>query len=114
MNIEYNLQFANIYTKERRIKTWYEFAVKLIRTYVGLGFKEERFYLKKWTGSRRHMRLDDTRYNRMIEFLELVKIPYELGNDAPRGGAAGDYINVKLDGRNAFVKFIKTAKILYK
>ena len=36
----------------------------------------------------------------MITLLKELGIKYELGNDAPRGGATGDYIKIKSDKRN--------------
>ena len=51
----------------------------------------EKFYLKKWENG--WGKLQD-RSPRFIKFLEAVKIKYEIGNDAPRGGKAGDYIKI--------------------
>ena len=37
-------------------------------------------------------------------YLDELKLKYTLGNDSPRGGQLGKYIEVKLDKRNAFIK----------
>ncbi len=68
--------------------------------------KDPRMHLKFWSGSRRHMVLVDAHYYRMIEFLTTLNCKFSLGNDAPKGGVTGDYIEVKLkDAKKALIKF---------
>lgn len=37
-------------------------------------------------------------------YLDELKLKYVVGNDAPRGGQLGKYIEVKIDKRNSFIK----------
>ena len=55
---------------------------------------EIKLYLKAWSGNGRHRTLIESRYNLVIDFLNALKIKYETGNDAPRGGVEGDYIRI--------------------
>ena len=41
-------------------------------------------------------------------YLAELKLKYSIGNDSPRGGQTGKYIEVKLDKRNAFIKSLCT------
>lgn len=52
--------------------------------------------------SRKSYSADHT--NTYCNYLDELKLKYTLGNDSPRGGQTGKYIEVKLDKRNAFIK----------
>lgn len=52
-----------------------------------------RVHLKTWRrrkGNNFSLRCGD--YDRALELLNYLKVNYSLGNDAPRGGEIGDYI----------------------
>ena len=65
-----------------------------------------RFYPKKWTGSYGRRRLVNKSYDYMW-FAEAFGLDYKLGNDAPRGGVEGDYIDITLN--DTFLKFWEEA-----
>lgn len=64
------------------------------------------FHLKSWTKSKGHYNLIDTEHDRMLEVLKTLGIKYIEGNDAPKGGAVGDYIKIISDKRNKIYKII--------
>jgi hypothetical protein len=65
-----------------------------------------KMHLYFWTGSRRHMTLVTSYHDRVVEFLNAFKVDFETGNDAPRGGATGNYISAKKsDVKKALLKF---------
>lgn len=108
MQIDYNEKFKDLFTTKKEVKTWYSSALNELLRYCNRS--EETFHLKRFCGSYKHLTLDDQKHRRMLEVLKICKIPYELGNDAKRGGVEGDYIKVKFDGRNAFVKYLRSIK----
>lgn len=71
--------------------------------YEGATSKVFRLHLKSWTGSHKKPRLVDNESN-YIKVLEVYGIKYSKGNDAPKGGITGDYIEVIVDRRNPFWK----------
>lgn len=65
-----------------------------------------KMYLYFWTGNRRHMTLVTAHHERVVEFLNAFKVDFETGNDAPKGGATGNYIRAKKsDVEKALLKF---------
>lgn len=52
--------------------------------------------------SRKSYSTDHT--NEYCKYLDELKVKYVIGNDSPRGGQTGKYIEIKLDKRNAFIK----------
>lgn len=56
----------------------------------------ERVHPYSWSGSARHMKLQGDDYIR--EAMDLIGIDYTTGNDAPRGGAEGRYIELTKKG----------------
>lgn len=69
------------------------------------GKKSFKLHLKYWTGHTRPKLIDNECH--YITVLVTYAIEFTSGNDAPRGGAAGDYIEVKVDRRNPFWKGVK-------
>ena len=60
----------------------------------------EKLHYKSWTGSRRHMRVNES-----IDTYLLSKFcDFSCGNDAPRGGVDGDYIIINTKQYNLFLK----------
>lgn len=59
-----------------------------------------RFHLKEWRGSGRHISLSDCEHRDCLTLFNILGINYSTGNDAPRGGVAGDYIEIA-DGKSA-------------
>lgn len=53
-----------------------------------------RFHLVTYYGSGRRTTAARGKYNAMMVLLDKIHVPYTTGNDAPRGGASGDYIEV--------------------
>ena len=52
--------------------------------------------------SRKSYSADHT--NTYCKYLDELKLKYTIGNDSPRGGQTGKYIEVKLDKRNTYIK----------
>lgn len=57
-----------------------------------------RYHGKTWRRSGRHVTLEDSRHRALREALDLLGLDYATGNDAPRGGAEGDYIELTPKG----------------
>lgn len=55
--------------------------------------KGNKIYCKRWVGSNRHKSLKDVSHL-ITEMLFDLGYKYSEGNDAPRGGAEGDFIKV--------------------
>ena len=51
-----------------------------------------RMHFKSWTNNFR--RLVESEHHSMLSFLKELGISYITGNDAPRGGVEGDYIEL--------------------
>lgn len=66
--------------------------------------KTVRLHLKEWAGSPRHLRLSDAKYYNTRAILDEFGVKYREGNDAPKGGVIGDYIEIVVDRRNKFWK----------
>lgn len=61
--------------------------------------KEERvLHLKRWTRSGSRYKLDDNNHDRLYFAMRNIGIDFRVGNDAPRGGAEGDYIMLTQKG----------------
>lgn len=61
--------------------------------------KEERvLHLKRWTRSGSRYKLDDNNHDRLCFAMRNIGIDFKVGNDAPRGGAEGDYIMLTKTG----------------
>lgn len=61
--------------------------------------KEERvLHLKRWTRSGSRYKLDDKSHDRLYFALRYIGIDFVVGNDAPRGGAEGDFIELTTKG----------------
>ena len=95
------LENASILTKAGVIKNGYDNDLETIR----LEFTPSRhnpkigssvrLYLKKWSRSSGRNQLQDRGYYRTIEILKALGLSYETGNDSPRGGVEGDFIELK-------------------
>lgn len=82
----------NVYKKDGKMQVKYEDTLRQLAS--NYNFENGRYHFKSWTGSRRHMTLLTALYDRAITLLNVFNIEYKLGNDAPRGGATGDYIEI--------------------
>lgn len=66
-----------------------------------LGYDVIKGKLVRPTTTEKHRRFGyytDCRKDEVIAFLKLIKIDYVAGNDAPRGGATGNYIKLSAKG----------------
>ena len=63
---------------------------------------------KSWRG--RHISLSDTQYNAAIEICDALGIDYKLGNDAPRGGKEGDFVEITKNGKRQIAEWVKNEK----
>lgn len=63
-----------------------------------------RLHLIKWQGSIKHMRADTQLYDYTIKLFSAKNVKFKTGNDAPRGGLIGEYIEFKVDYRNPFFR----------
>lgn len=68
------------------------------------------FHGKEWRGNGRHISLSDCRYYAAINFCDKLRIDYELGNDAPRGGKEGDYVKLTEKGKRQVAEWVKAKK----
>ena len=58
-------------------------------------------------GEGRHTIYSADHTTQYCNYLDELKIKYTIGNDSPRGGQLGKYIEIKLDKRNAFIKSLR-------
>lgn len=75
-----------------------EIAVKYANIYEFIR-KAKRFHGCEWNGSARHMRLSDAQHRNLCEALRLIGVDYVTGNDAPRGGATGTFVELTPKGK---------------
>lgn len=90
--------------KDGELKIKYQNLIKL------LSEGEKKLYLKYYSGTVRYRHTVDTDYYNMKKLLDGLNIKYKVGNDAPRGGATGDYILILADRRNSTYKKILDMK----
>ena len=95
--------------KDGTVSSRYEDAVARVMDKILSGEKKARIHYSSWTGTRGHMKLDSILY-KYLDVAEALGLKYTLGNDAPRGGAEGDYIEMRFDGRNSAVRTIRAKK----
>lgn len=77
--------------------------IKQIQT-LSEGKKVVRVHPKFWTGSPRHMSLCESAWWSYIDLCKEFGLKYVTGNDAPKGGVTGDFIEIRVDRRNKFWK----------
>ena len=82
----------NLSTKKGEIANKYYHIYEFIR-------KAERFHGCAWNGSARHMTLSDAKHRNLVEALTKIGVDYVIGNDAPRGGMAGTYVELTAKGK---------------
>ncbi|NLB86065.1 MAG: hypothetical protein GX793_03270 [Bacteroidales bacterium] len=70
--------------------------------------KKRRIYPKHYTGSGRYVNLKDYSFY-ITELLTLQGYKFTWGNDAPRGGKNGDYIQVSKAGLDFILSIRETA-----
>lgn len=61
--------------------------------------KAERYHGCQWNGGINHMTLQDSKHRNLCEALTKLGIDYVVGNDAPRGGATGTYVELTAKGK---------------
>lgn len=66
-----------------------------------------KFYGKHYRGSGRFITLSDCGYYNAIKALELLGIDYTTGNDAPRGGKTGDFVELTPKGKRQVAEWVK-------
>lgn len=93
-----------IIKKDGTVAENYRLAVA--KVFNAIADNEPRLHGKHWTGSRKHRTLVDNEW-KDVHICKALGIKYLLGNDAPRGGVEGDYIQMILDGRNRAVSRIR-------
>lgn len=97
------VQYATTGTKRREIEKYISDEIKLCVEY---GIKAIKYYTITEKGSPRHRHYEDFTSD-FERVLKAKKLNYTLGNDAPRGGQLGNYLLIKIDKRNAFIKSLK-------
>lgn len=83
-----------IYKKDKTLQKKYLELLYIMQNY---NFENEKikYHFKKLVGNyARYQYISDVDYNNCIDILKTFKIEYKLGNDAPRGGKLGDYIEI--------------------
>lgn len=104
---------ANLLRKDGMFITKYDKAANaLVTNGSNLKQREIKLYLRYWSGyHKRHINLVEC-FPNIETVLEAIGIDYEVGNDAPRGGAAGDYLLIHGRPLGILRKNIKTLKTL--
>lgn len=89
-------------TKKGAIKDKYSF----YKDFLVQGY----WFGKSWKGRGRHISLSDTSYRAAIEICDALGIDYSLGNDAPRGGKEGDFVEITKNGKRQIAEWVKIEK----
>lgn len=66
-----------------------------------------KFYGKHYRGHGRFVTLSDCGYYNAIQALKLLGIDYTTGNDAPRGGKTGDFVQLTAKGQRQVAEWVK-------
>lgn len=69
-----------------------------------------RVHGKKYSGRGRFTSITNGTYFATIEGLKSIGVDYQAGNDAPRGGAIGDYIELTAKGKRQVAEWAKMRK----
>ncbi len=69
-----------------------------------------RVHGKNYSGLGRFCSITNGTYFATIEGLEAIGVDYQTGNDAPRGGAIGDYIELTAKGKRQVAEWAKMRK----
>lgn len=94
-NTAYNrMAVAGLLTKKGEINATY----RIIFDQLAAGV--DKFRPCHWRGSRRHLTLQDDGYN-IRRVFNVLRLSYTEGNDAPRGGREGDFIELTAAARRA-------------
>lgn len=91
-------------TKSGEIANKYHHLYEFIR-------KAERFHGCSWNGSARHMTLSDAKHRNLVEALTKIGVDYVIGNDAPRGGMAGTYVELTAKGKRQTAELRKELQV---
>lgn len=68
-----------------------------------------RLHLKTYGGSARNPRVVIREHNAAIDVLRAAGIAFMLGNDAPRGSAIGDFIELNRSAAERLARIIRAA-----
>lgn len=69
-----------------------------------------KYYGKFRRGHGRFVSLSDCRHYNAIKALELLGVDYTTGNDAPRGGKTGDFVELTEKGRRQVREWVKVRR----
>lgn len=86
-------------TKKNELKSGYDSDFSRLQSFAKKAIEDKKpliLHLKRWTKALGHHNLLERQNDRTIELLRALKLKFELGNDAPKGGATGDYILIPL------------------
>lgn len=75
--------------------------------------KAERFHGCSWNGGPRHMTLQDAKHRNLCEALDKIGVDYVIGNDAPRGGATGTFVELTAKGKRQTMELRKELQAEY-
>ena len=78
-----------------------------------LKYYGNRTYTCRWLKNGRHFNLEDTTKN-YTDLLKALGIDYTTGNDSPRGGAGGNYIELTAKGFRQVEEFKAYEEAKYK
>lgn len=96
----------NLATKSGKIANKYYHIYEFIR-------KAERFHGCSWNGGLRHMTLQDAKHRNLCEALDKIGVDYVVGNDAPKGGATGTFIELTAKGKRQTAELRKELQAEY-
>lgn len=71
------------------------------------GLKTVKIYTVNKVGKFKHSQYSVDHASQYAAYLDTLKVKYSFGNDAPKGGKLGYYIEIKLDRRNSFIKKLR-------
>lgn len=79
------MKLATLYTKQGKLRGNIQ---KTINAIYGT-----KIYTDQWVGSGRRKSLQSI-HNNVVVLLDVLKLKYKTGNDAPKGGQEGNYIEI--------------------
>lgn len=87
-------------TKQGTIKKCYSHLYSFIES-------DNRFHGCKWSSGKGFLNLSTSAHDNLIEALKVIGIDYSVGNDAPRGGQGGMFVELTEKGRRQVAEMRK-------
>lgn len=89
---------CSLLNKENKFKKNYTSYIDLLKELQ----KGKKLHLCGWSRSCGYNNLQNIKHNNIASLLSFARINFVVGNDAPRGGQSGQYIELTAKGKQQF------------